>query len=183
MYLPSSEDVAGTFCAELHLKIREKISQHAVIRTRHNRLQKIADTVIPIRAFKHSDGSILLDHLDIDPFISDHYSAKAISSLRPYGLNNMTFGAVLGLLRKDLESRLSRMKSNDLGDDAHSRTAQPLPRVALTSEGRRAELSSLDVLTLKNGFWVSPNSGPVSFPTTEGVSIPDPQSGPNRHRE
>ncbi|KAJ5189913.1 hypothetical protein N7472_008927 [Penicillium cf. griseofulvum] len=167
-YLPSLEEAAGTFWADLPSKILEQLSQHAVIRTRHNRLQPIADVVIPTPDFKDSDGNVLLDHPDIDPFISDHYSSNDRNYLTPYGLGRLTIGIVLSLLRKDLNSPLSRMKSTDLSEDIHSRMAKLLARFASSSQ----TLRSLDLLPLQNGTWISPNSGPVFFPTTKEIPIP-----------
>ncbi|KAJ5511786.1 hypothetical protein N7453_003889 [Penicillium expansum] len=167
-YLPSLEEAAGTFWADLPSKILAQLSRHAVIRTRHNRLQPIADVVIPTLDFKDSDGNVLLDHPDIDPFISDHYSRNDRNHLTPYGLGFMTVREVLSLLRKDLNSPLSRMKSTDLSEDCHSRMAKLLARFASSNQSLR----SLDLLPLQNGTWVSPNSGPVFFPTTKEIPIP-----------
>ncbi|CAG8933967.1 unnamed protein product [Penicillium salamii] len=167
-YLPSLEEAAGTFWADLPSKILAQLSRHAVIRTRHNRLQPIADVVEPTRDFKDRDGNVLLDHPDIDPFISDHYSRHDRSYLTPYGLKKMKINVVLSLLRKDLDSPLSRMKSTDLSDDIQSRMAKLLARFASFNQSLR----SLDLLPLQNGAWVSPNSGPVFFPTTKGILIP-----------
>lgn len=166
-YLPSLEEAAGTFWADLPRKILAQLSRHAVIRTRHNRLQPIADVVIPTLDFKGSDGNVFLDHPDIDPFISDHYSTYDRNHLTPYGLELLSFGIVLSLLRKDLNSPLSRMKSTDLSDDIHSRMAKLLARFSSNQT-----LRSLDLLPLHNGTWVSPNSGPVFFPTTKEIPIP-----------
>lgn len=166
-YLPSLEEAAGTFWAELPSKILAQLSRHAVIRTQHNRLQPIADVVIPTLDFKDSDGNVLLDHPDIDPFISNHYSTNDRNHLTPYGLGRMTLNIVLSLLQKDLNSPLSRMKSTDLSEDIHSRMAKLLARFASNKI-----LRSLDLLPLQNGTWVSPNSGPVFFPTTKEIPIP-----------
>jgi hypothetical protein len=166
-YLPSLEEAAGTFWADLPSKILAQLSGHAVIRTRHNRLQPITDVVIPTRNFKDSNGNVLLDHVDIDPFISDHYLRKDRKYLTPYGLKKMTFGVILRLLQEDLKSPLSRMKSKGLSDDIHSRMAKFLAQFH-SFQGLR----SLDLLPLQDGTWISPNSGPVFFPSTKGISIP-----------
>lgn len=167
-YLPSFEEAAGTFWADLPPKILAHLSKHTVIRTRHNRLQLIADVVIPTRDFENSDGNVLLDHPDIDPFISDHYTTNDRSNLIPYGLGWLKLNIVLSLLRKDLNSLLSRMKSTDLSEDFHSRMAKLLARFASSHQSLR----SLDLLPLQDRTWVSPNSGPVFFPTTKEISIP-----------
>ncbi|KAJ5982538.1 hypothetical protein N7451_012638 [Penicillium sp. IBT 35674x] len=166
-YLPLFEEPAGKFWASLPSKVSAQISQLPIIRTRHNRLRTIADTMIPTLDFMDGDRNVLLDDVDVDPFVSDKYSTPDCNRLKPYGLGNLTYVMAMKLLKKDLESPLSRMKSKDLSDDIHSRMAKLLTRFASTST-----LRSLELLPLQDGTWVSPNSGRIVFPTTQGTPIP-----------
>lgn len=169
------------------MKIRAKLSDLPVICTRHGRRKTITDTVRPTGDFKDSDENVLLDHADIDSFISDHYSPLDWSHLVPYGLKKMTSALVIKLLKKDLESPLSRMRSKNLNDEIHSRMAMILARFA---SNLSSDLRSLELLPLQDGTWVSPNSGPVFFPTTRGITIPpsigfrmvDSSATKNEHR-
>ncbi|KAJ6007726.1 hypothetical protein N7540_011702 [Penicillium herquei] len=172
LYLPSPGDATETFWSELHLKILAKISQHQIISTRHNRLKRIAQTAIPAQYFKDRHGKVLLDNHEIDPFISDNYPREAISSLQHYGLTIAKFKVVMSLLKKDLERSFSQVKCNNSDEDYQSRMAKLLSRFAKESESIRSELSSLTLLPLKNGSWVSYSSGPVYFPHSDGIAIP-----------
>ncbi|KAJ5721350.1 uncharacterized protein N7483_009284 [Penicillium malachiteum] len=172
MYLPSPEDATETFWSELHLKILASISQHRIIHTQFNKLAKIAQVVIPAQSFKDDHGNVLLNHYEIDPFICDHYSKEAISSLQHYGLKINRAGLVMRILKKDLESPFSRVKWNNLSEDFQSRMAKLLSQFAKESESIRSELSSLTLLPLRNGHWVSFSSGSVSFPHSNGIVIP-----------
>ncbi|KAJ5633677.1 hypothetical protein N7528_001519 [Penicillium herquei] len=172
LYLPSPEDANDTFWSELHLKILANISEHKIIRTRNDKLQKIAQTAIPAHYFKDSHGEVLLDSSEIDPFISEHYPSEAISSLQRYGLKIAKFGVVMSLLKRHLENPFLRGNLNNLSDDFQSRLAKLLSRFAKENESIRSELSSLTLFPLNNGTWVSLSSGLVHFPHSNGIAIP-----------
>ncbi|KAJ5263150.1 hypothetical protein N7478_010755 [Penicillium angulare] len=170
-YLPSFEEPAGKFWASLPSKISAQISQLPIICTRNNRLKRISDTMIPAMYFMDGDGNVLLDHVDVDPFISARYSSPDQNRLKPYGLNILSAAMVMKLLKKDLGSPLSCMKSRDLSDDIHSRMAKLLTRFA-SMPSVSPTLRSLELLPLQDGTWVSPNSSRVFFPITHGILIP-----------
>ncbi|KAJ5716962.1 hypothetical protein N7488_002608 [Penicillium malachiteum] len=172
LFLPSPEDATDTFWIELHPKILANISEHKIIRTRNNKLKKIAQTAIPAHYFKDSHGEVLLDSSEIDPFISEHYPSEAISSLQRYGPKIAKFGAVMSLLKRHLENLFLRENLNNLSDDFQSRLAKLLSRFAKENESIRFELSSLTLFPLNNGTWVSLSSGLVHFPHSNGIAIP-----------
>ncbi|KAJ5724661.1 hypothetical protein N7493_006389 [Penicillium malachiteum] len=172
LYLPSPEDATDVFWSELHLKIRANISQYHIIHTRNSQVKRITQAAIPAQYFKDGHGKVLLDSYEIDPFVSDFYSRDAIRSLQGYGLGIAKLELVMHLLKLDLESPLSQMKSPSSSEDFQSRMAKLLARVAKENEWVRSELSRLTLLPLRNGTWVSFSSGPVYFPHSYGIAVP-----------
>jgi hypothetical protein len=169
MYLPSADDASGTFWADLHTEIASSLDKQLVVRTRHGDLRKIKDVKILASDFMDRDGNPLLDDSDIDPFLSSLYHYTSRNALRPYGLMVMDFGLIFRILQKDLEGPASLVQSMSMSEDNHSRIAKLLSRLA---ETRNYRLETLALLPLRSGSWVPANSGPVVFPTIDGISIP-----------
>lgn len=188
MYLPSPDDADGTFWAKLHSKIAKRLAIQPALMTRHGHLRKINDVVVLWKRFMDSDGNPLFDDSDIDPFLSSHYPYESRKALVHYGLKHMSYALVFHMLRKDLKSAASRIKSKSTSEDSHSRIAKLLSRYAETWDTEF--LVQLALLPLRSGHWVSANSGSVYFPTTNGISIPpgldlrilDPTAAANKSR-
>lgn len=169
MYLPAAEDASGTFWADLHTEIANGLREQLVVRTRHGALRKINDVKILASYFQDRDGNPLLDVSGIDPFLSSHYHYTSTDALRPYGLEIMDFGLFFRILQKDLEGPASWVQSMSMSEHNHSRIATILSRLAETTN---YPLETLALLPLRSGSWVRANSGPVVFPTIDGISIP-----------
>ncbi|KAJ6063689.1 hypothetical protein N7499_012369 [Penicillium canescens] len=172
-FLPSLEDDMGSFWSPLARSIRDLIAITPVWRSRHdNGLRVINSVVILPGDFMDSDGNPLLDDPSLDPFLSTAYPAALEETLREYGLRMGSFDLVLRMLKSDLESSTSRVKSHATSADFHSRISQLLLRIENEDEYEMRYLNELAILPLRNGEWVSANSGPIYLPKTGEIDIP-----------
>ena len=162
-----------SFWSPLVPLIRDLIAVTPVCRSRHgNGLHVINSIVILPDEFMDSDGNPLLDDSSLDPFISSAYPAALQEIMEEYGLRRGTFELILRMLKSDLESSTSRVKSDITSADFHSRISQLLSRIEHEDEDEMHNLNELAILPLRNGEWVSANSGPVYLPKTGEIDIP-----------
>ncbi|GLA25441.1 hypothetical protein AnigIFM63326_002142 [Aspergillus niger] len=118
-----------------------------------------------------SDGNPLLDDSSLDPFLSAAYPAALEEILEEYGLMMLSFDLVLKILENDLARSTSTAKSHFTSAEFHCRISQHL----LEIEDEDAEMSTLKglaILPLRNGEWVSANSGTIYLPKTGEIDIP-----------
>jgi hypothetical protein len=170
-FLPSLDDDMGSFWSPLARSIRDLIAVTPVWRSRYgNSLRVIDSLVILPEDFMDSDGNPLLDDSSLDPFISTAYPAALEETLKEYGLGVATFDLILRMLKSDLESSTSRVKSHVTSADFHSHISQLLSRIENEDEMRT--LNDLAILPLRNGEWVPANSGPIYLPKTGEIDIP-----------
>ncbi|GAB1207249.1 hypothetical protein APSETT445_005962 [Aspergillus pseudonomiae] len=159
-FLPLLEDDIGTFWSPLAELIRDLISVIPVWRSRHgNGLRTMSSIVMLPYDFMDSDGNLLLDDSILDPFVSTAYPVALEETLEEYGLGMGTFELVLRMLESDLESPTSRVKSHVTRADFHSRLSQLLLRIENDDGDEMRTLRNLAILPLRNGEWVSANSG------------------------
>ncbi|KAB8254531.1 hypothetical protein BDV32DRAFT_132200 [Aspergillus pseudonomiae] len=172
-FLPLLDDDIGTFWSPLAELIKDLISVIPVWRSRHgNGLRAMSSIVILPSDFMDSDGNPLLDDSILDPFISTAYPVALEEALEEYGLEVGTFELVLRMLESDLESPTSRAKSHVTRVDFHSRLSQLLLRIENDDGDEMRTLRNLAILPLRNGEWVSANSGQVYLPNTGEIDIP-----------
>ncbi|KAE8133581.1 hypothetical protein BDV38DRAFT_274159 [Aspergillus pseudotamarii] len=172
-FLPSLQDDMDSFWSPLVPLIRDLIAVTPVCRSRHgDGLHVINSIVILPDDFMDSDGNPLLDDSSLDPFISSAYPAALQETLEEYGLRMGTFELILKMLKSDLESSTSRVKSDVTSADFHSRISQLLSRIEHEDQDEMHNLNELAILPLRNGEWVSANSGPVCLPKTGEIDIP-----------
>ncbi|KAJ5297272.1 uncharacterized protein N7443_008165 [Penicillium atrosanguineum] len=172
-FLPSLEDDMGSFWSPLVRSIRDLIAITPVWRSRHNNDLRVKNSIVILPDdFMDSDGNPLLDDTSLDPFLSAAYPAALEETLEEYGLRVGTFDLVLRMLRSDLESSTSRVKSHITSADFHSRISRLLSKIENEDEDEMSILNELAILPLRNGEWVSANSGSVYLPKTGEIGIP-----------
>ncbi|SPN99278.1 uncharacterized protein DNG_02315 [Cephalotrichum gorgonifer] len=167
-------DILGGFWAELMEKIKHRLSLSPVLMSRHTTaLRMVKDVCILPANCEDENGDCLFDDRHADLMLSKAYPADAISTLIGYGLKAANYGIIFGLVRRDLNSDESRMKSLSSTAEWHSRVAALFNDCFEDSLGRAIPvLRSLPILPLWSGEWVSANSGPVYFPTTNTIPVP-----------
>lgn len=148
--------------------IKSRVSETPVLMPRHGTHLRKMDTVVTLAGdFTDDEGNPLLDDSITNGFLSGRYPSAALAVLREYGLQNMKVHLFVSMLRADLEQSTSRIKSPSTSQRWHSIMAQLLTRFA-----NDERLCGLALLPLRSGVWVSPDSGQVYLPMTEGIPLP-----------
>lgn len=172
-FLPSAGDF-GPFWSGLVQRIEQLIREKPIIKSRHGGdVHKISEVRIPAKVILNEEGDSLFDDSTRDPLISKAYSSESTTLLKSFGLCVTTWDTILSLLRDDLESATSKIKSASTSEESHSRVAKLL---SICFSQRYYSiipiLRQLPILPLRNGVWASPDRGPVYMPTTRGIPIP-----------
>lgn len=112
-------------CDEIKTLIRET----PILRARHgSKLRKINDVVILGRDFMDDEDNPLFDDSMLNPFLSGGYSDACTDLLKVFGLQRMNTNLMISMLRVDLVSAASRMKSDHTSAEWHSKLARLLMR-------------------------------------------------------
>lgn len=172
-FLPSTDIDSSPFWSGLTKRIKSLLLNTPVLKSLHgNDLRKTGDVVILKKNAKDERGDPLFDRW-ADVFLSKQYASAERNALRQYGLKLSTFNLLFDMLHYDLSHRESRMKSDSTSQAWHSAAAKLISRSFVRRAGEEIlRLNTLSLLPLMNGQWVSPDSGQVYFPTTQGIPIP-----------
>lgn len=173
-YLPQPEDIVDRFWLRLAERIFRDVCGTPVVRSLHrDDLRLIEDAKLPLCRGLDQHGNQLLDNRVLDPFVSEKYSDVDLAALRPYGLQALHMHEVLELVRTDLCSRNSMMKSEKTSQAWHSRVASLLSLSFLQQwSGNIPLLSQIPIIPRRDGCWTSAESGPMFWPTSHGMLIP-----------
>ncbi|CAH0058483.1 unnamed protein product [Clonostachys solani] len=197
-FLPSTENSSNSFWSSLNEKIKHRILNTPVMRSRHQMQGRLITKVYKLRSkFSDVNGDCLYDDSTEDPYISKMYKQNDISILCKYGLSVDNITMALRLLKCDLYSSNSRMKDFSRSQLWHSSAAIPLANWAKDQNSdqnskRIAEMiRALPLIPLQDGDWISIIFGPVYLPTTQSIPIPldlglwllDPRALVNPDRE
>lgn len=136
-------------------------------------MRLIREVVVASNDMKHDGGKVLLDDPVKDPFISAKYPHKVTGHLKPYGLRVASTSLFVILLKRDLSQHDSKMRADTTADDWHSSVAQMCSKIVDNSWNGTKLLQALEVLPLRGGKWASCTSGPVYFPMTGDIEIPE----------
>lgn len=175
MFLPSPNASSDAFWSGLDFSIKDLIKRNPVLRSRNRRdLRFIGDVLILTDDAKDQEGCPLFDDAANDLFLSPKYPKMAVDILKDYGLEPLSLQKYLDLVERDLVSSNSKMHGRDTTDEWHSAVARSLSKMTKNSStAMQRRLKSLCLLPLRSGVWTSTTSGPVYFPTTGGIDIPD----------
>lgn len=136
-------------------------------------MRLIGDVLILAGNAQDAEGRPLFDDAVKDLYLSPKYPQKAVNILKGYGLRLLQVPIVLNLLEADVRSASSKMHGENTTDEWHSAVARLLSILIKDSAHTEQKLKSLPLLPLRSGVWTSTASGPVYFPTTEGIDIPE----------
>jgi hypothetical protein len=174
MFLPSSSDTSSdAFWSGLNHEIQSLMKKTPVMKSRNRvDLRLISDVLIlPLNA-QDAGGHPLFDDPTKDLYLSPGYSQEARKILKGYGLGNLNIKTFLNLLETDIRSPNSRFHGENTTDEWLSSVARALSYY----EGYpsiQQRLKSLPLLPLRSGAWKSTTSGPVYFPKTGDLNIPE----------
>ncbi|KAF5624990.1 ATPase-like ATP-binding domain protein [Fusarium sp. NRRL 52700] len=175
LFLPSSSDTSSdAFWSGLNHEIQSLMKKTPVLKSRNRiDLRLIDDVVILTTDAKDVEGHPLFDDPTKDLYLSPSYSQIARDILRGYGLRIMSSQTFLNLLETDLRSPNSRFHGKSTTDEWHSAVARFLSDPFKSSTFTQKRLKSLSLLPLRAGVWTSITSGPVYFPKTGDINIPN----------
>ncbi|KAF5556260.1 hypothetical protein FNAPI_5783 [Fusarium napiforme] len=173
-FLPSQDSGNDSFWSGLDAKILSLVQETPILRSRNRRdLRLIRDVMIASNGMTDDEGILLLDDPVTDPFASAKYTYTVTQHLKPYGLRVAPVSLFVGLLKRDLSQHNSKMRTNTTADDWHSLVAQMCSKICDNNWFGTELLKSLELLPLRDGKWVSCASGPVYFPMTGDIEIPE----------
>ncbi|KAG4288696.1 hypothetical protein FPRO06_03518 [Fusarium proliferatum] len=175
MFLPSSSDTSSdAFWSGLNHEIQSLMKKTPVLKSRNRiDLRLVGDVVISAKDAQDAEGHPLFDDPTKDLYLSSNYSSKVVEILKGYGLGILSIQTFLNLLETDLRSPDSRFHRKNTTDEWHSAVARLLTKTLKNSSFIQQRLKSLPLLPLRSGAWTSTTSGPVYFPKTGDINIPD----------
>ncbi|CAF3608899.1 unnamed protein product [Fusarium graminearum] len=173
IFLPSPNTSNDAFWSGLDHAIEDLVKNKPVLRSRTRiDLRLIRDVVILTGNARDAEGHPLFDDPVRDLYLSPSYSRNAIDILKGYGLKLLSFTTVLDLLETDIRGPDSKFHGRDTDDEWHSAVARLLYLAFNKTTFGPRRLSSLPLLPLRSGTWISAASGLVYFPTTGNGNIP-----------
>ncbi|KAF4494384.1 ATPase-like, ATP-binding domain [Fusarium agapanthi] len=175
MFLPSSSDTSSdAFWPGLDYEIKSLMKKTPVLKSRTRiDLRPVGDVVFLLNEAQDAEGYPLFDDSTKDLYLSPRYSLNAVKILRGYGLEVLEIQTFLNLLETDLRSPNSRFHGKNTTDEWHSAVARLLSKHLKNSLSMQQRLKSLPLLPLRSGAWTSTTSGPVYFPKTGVIDIPN----------
>ncbi|KAF5654792.1 hypothetical protein F25303_1136 [Fusarium sp. NRRL 25303] len=174
LFLPSQDNGHDSFWSGLDAKILSLVQETPILRSRNRSdLRLISEVRIATDGMTDNRGILLLDDPVKDPFVSASYPYKVKQHLKPYGLQVASTYLFLSLLERDLSQHDSKMRASTTADDWHSSVARMCSKVFDKGWNGTTLLESLEVLPLRDSHWTASTSGPVYFPMTGDIEIPE----------
>ncbi|RGP71733.1 hypothetical protein FLONG3_7037 [Fusarium longipes] len=174
LFLPPKDNGFDSFWSGLDASIQSLIKKAPILKsTSKNALRCITDVVILTDDAKDQNGDPLFDDPNKDPFLSPRYPQTATHALKEYGLEKLGAGLFLILLKSDLNSSTSRMYGDIMPEEWHNAVARVLTKLLKRTDIKDEMIKSLRIVPLRDGKWTSPEEGPIYFPATGDIKIPD----------
>ncbi|KXH68846.1 hypothetical protein CSAL01_00114 [Colletotrichum salicis] len=175
-YLPREETFpSSSLWSNLVSKIKEKIKYVPVFYD-HKELggRSLSDLVRATPDLVDENGEPLLDDGDVAEIISRHYGVKDLDVLQEYGLQSASYAHFMRWLKADLANAdSSRMKSRQTTKRWYNQVAKHINRAFVQRSATYIQqIKQMELLPLSDFTWASASSGPVYFPTFEGLEIP-----------
>jgi hypothetical protein len=118
------------------------------------------------------NGEPLFDDLPTELYLSKGYDLLDKSALDALDVQTVSIGETLERVRADLRRPDSKMKSPTTTRPWHTRSAELLRLPFIRKWPETTIVGRLSLIPLKDGEWVSVDSGPVFFPKNLDVSVP-----------
>jgi hypothetical protein len=129
-------------------------------------------TILPDH-LKDENGRPLLDPFAEDMILSSDYPQRVVEIFKEHGVKTMEDETLLRRLEADMGLRIIKTHHKDTTEEWHARMARFLLRFLETSGFNASRVKSIAIVPLKGGRWTAMISGPVYFPRTGDISIPD----------
>ncbi|KAG7407400.1 hypothetical protein Forpe1208_v013480 [Fusarium oxysporum f. sp. rapae] len=161
------------FWSGLDTDIRSWVAQNPVLISQgieHWRL--ISHLTILIADAQDKAGRPLLDDPINDPFLSSKYPPEVANTLKEYGLATLNSTQFLKLLELHFHNPSLRLATMCRTKEWYGALARLLSKLSVDEE-QSERIKSLPLLQLRDGSLASAASGPVYFPTTGNIDIPE----------
>ncbi|KAF5556276.1 hypothetical protein FNAPI_5799 [Fusarium napiforme] len=122
---------------------------------------------------KDENGQPLLEPFEKDNLLSMDYPPLVVQIFKEHGAKTLDDEAFLGQLEADMRSKSPKMRRKHTTEEWHSRIARFLLKFSQTSTLNASRVKTIEIVPLKDGAWTSMLSGPVYFPLTGDISLPD----------
>ncbi|EHK18343.1 uncharacterized protein TRIVIDRAFT_47475 [Trichoderma virens Gv29-8] len=192
-FLPNKDQHFDAFWSQLVTLLDDKLKETAVLRPRSETTFRLISSLrysVDSQLDRH--GEPLFRDNNPEMHISKHYAKEDVNILRNfYGLTEYTASEILLAISLDLGMSDSRMKSEDMDDDWHTRSANYLSYVYLTGDASiRSKLRSLPFLPLQDEKWIAAANHDVFFSEAGSLDVPPeldlniiiPKASQNVHR-
>ncbi|KAK4077822.1 uncharacterized protein Triagg1_3516 [Trichoderma aggressivum f. europaeum] len=173
-YLPEKKQHFDPFWSQLVNLLGDKLNQTAILRPRsETSFCLISSLRFPVESQFDRHGEPLFRDSIPEKHISKNYSKDDIMILRSYGLKEYTASEIVDAISLDLNTIDSRMKSHHMDDDWHSRSANYLRNIILTSNAAlRSKLRTMPLLPLQDGTWIAAENQYTFFSRAHGLEVP-----------
>ncbi|KAH7216265.1 hypothetical protein DER44DRAFT_765808 [Fusarium oxysporum] len=163
----------GPFWSDLDAEIRSWIAQNPVLISRSVKHWRHIShlTILSVNA-QDNAGTPLLDDPINDPFLSSKYPPEVADTLKEYGLATLNSTQFLKLLQLHFNNPRLRLLTMHRTKEWHGVLARLLSKFFIDEE-QSERIKSLPLLQLRDGSLASAESGPVYFPTTGNLDIPE----------
>ncbi|CZR46644.1 uncharacterized protein FPRO_12094 [Fusarium proliferatum ET1] len=158
----------------LSREIRDMVQRNLLVKV-HN--QPVLRCMNEIRLipdyFKDEKGQPLLALAAENLLLSPAYPERVVQVFEEHGAKIIEDETLLRLWKCDMRNQKPKMHQKDTTEEWHARMARFLLQFSKTSTFNDCRVKSEAVVPLKNGAWASMLFGPIFFPHTGDISIPE----------
>ncbi|KAL7930143.1 hypothetical protein V8C35DRAFT_313668 [Trichoderma chlorosporum] len=178
-FLPSKTQHFDPFWSQLVSLLEDRLRDTAVLKPRsENSFRLISSLRFTVDSQLDRHGEPLFRDNNPEMYLSKEYTKDDIAILRNYGLTEYTPSEILHAISLDLKTSDPRIRSQDMDDDWHTRSANYLTNIQTSNATLRSKLHSLPLLPLKDGTWIAAENQTIFFSKANGLEIP-PELGLN----
>ncbi|KAH0527319.1 hypothetical protein TsFJ059_002332 [Trichoderma semiorbis] len=173
-YLPEKKQHFDPFWSQLVALLQERLNTTAILRPRsEDNFRLISSLRYSVDSQLDSHGEPLFRDNNPEMHISKRYLKDDIMILRSYGLPEYTASEILDAISLDLNTSDPRMRSKDMDDDWHTRSANYLKSILLSSNTfLHSKLLKLQLLPLQGGTWIAAVNQEIFLPEADGLEVP-----------
>ncbi|KAF5639429.1 uncharacterized protein FTJAE_4766 [Fusarium tjaetaba] len=158
----------------LSLEIRNKAQKGLLVMVHNQSASRCMNDIrILPNHLKDENGQPLLEPFENDNLLSMDYPPRVVQIFKEHGAKTLEDEAFLGQLEADMRSKSPKMRRKHTTEEWHSRMARFLLKFSQTSTLNASRVKTIEIVPLKDGTWTSMLSGPVYFPCTGDIPLPD----------